>query len=277
MSKYCIYLDSITKDFNYEHIIPLSLGGCDDFVIEVDRGFNSSVGSSIDGDVANDFLVLFERDRFKAKGHSKKHEKPLIKNVRLKDGRPAQAIFGQEGLRIFDLQRKRPLPLTDSAGGEIKCNFKMEMGIDLFFVAKVALAAGYFAYGEAFKSYVKHSELRKIITADKISLPPNIKAKFYDRFFETTDDIEFMIVKMATEIGGCSSVLILPSENSFGVAVGVLGKFMGFIIVPSQSKHLPNSDDYRLGHCMFIQDGKLKRFSFDYLRQRLLTKFDEKL
>lgn len=273
---YCIYTNKKTSDPNSEHIIPLSLGGHNEFTIQVDRKFNNDIGSKVDGKLANDFAVLFERDRADAVGHSGKPPKPIVKKANLTDGTPIQATFGKDGLKLFDLINKKEVPRSDARGRVIKCcGIKVDMDIDLTFVAKVALAAGYFAYGDAFKEHVDTEEFRKIMNFDKKNFPKQSSARVYGRFHkpEPTEDM-FHILKMATELGNCSSVVMMPSKESFGVAVSVLGQFMGFISVPSDSKFLPNLNNYQYGHCIYLQGGEVKRFSFEHIRKKMLVALD---
>lgn len=79
---YCPYTDTEidVNSSSAEHIIPLSLGGSNDFTIPVGKEYNSKIGSDIDGDLANDFLVLFRRRNFDARGHSDKKPKVILKN-----------------------------------------------------------------------------------------------------------------------------------------------------------------------------------------------------
>jgi hypothetical protein len=272
--KYCIYTNEETIDPSIEHIFPLSLGGHNKFVINVDRKFNNDIGSKVDGKLANDFLVLFERDRADALGHSKKKPVPTVKYARLTDGTPVQAMFGKDGLSLYDLKSRRNLDRSDPRGRVVECmGINVDIDIDLIFVAKVALAAGYFSYGEAFVKYVETDEFRKIMNFDKVNFPESSPARVFSRFHKPSEnDDMFHILKMSSELGGCSSVVMIPSSESFGVAVSVLGKFMGFISVPSKSSKLQNTGEYRYGHCIYIQNGELKSFSFDHIRKKLLTK-----
>ena len=106
---YCIYLDAISADLSLEHIIPKSLGGLDDFSILADRKFNNGIASNIDSGLANDFLLLFDRDRQKAIGHSGTHPEPRVKKATLDDGSPIQVTFAASGLRIYNLRERRYL------------------------------------------------------------------------------------------------------------------------------------------------------------------------
>ena len=56
--------------------------------------------------------------------------------------------------------------------------------------------------------------------------------------------------------------MLIPSYDSFCVAVGVLGHFMGFISIPAPRHHLMNEGEYRLGHVTTIRHGELLRPSF---------------
>jgi hypothetical protein len=60
---YCIYTNReiSEQDSNCEHIIPLSLGGSNEFVIPVSTKFNSELGSKVDGELSNCFTMMFRR------------------------------------------------------------------------------------------------------------------------------------------------------------------------------------------------------------------------
>lgn len=274
---YCIYTNKKTLDPSPEHIIPLSLGGHDNFVIDVDRKFNNDIGSKVDGKLANDFLILFDRDKFSAVGHSNKQPTPIVKHAKLMDGTRVQVKFSKDGLSIFDVRSRKEIERSDSRARKFQCeNITIDIDIDLIFVAKVALAAGYYAYGNDFVKNVQTDEFRKIMNFDKNNLPTSSSARVYSRFHESIDGEDmFHILKMMSEIGNCSSVILVPSSETFGVAVSILGKFLGFISVPCKSSNLINDGDYKYGHCIYIQNNQVKRFSFDYVRFKLLNKLQQ--
>ena len=276
MKTYCVYTNRYTDDPSPEHIIPLSLGGLDEFVIDVDRKFNNDIGSKVDGQLSNDFLVMFQRRDAGVKGHSGKDPRPIVKHAKLNDGSPAQVTFSTNGLEIFDSRNKSLLKKTDKRGGTIEINTQIDIDIDLMFVAKVALSAGYFAYGNDFKNHVDIDEFRKIMNLDKSNLPEDSTARVYNRFHAPEEfDEMYHILKMATELSDCSSVIMAPSMDSFGVAVGILGKFLGFISVHARSVCLPNYSEYRFGHCVYVHKGKVRRSSFDNILMQLLKKIED--
>ncbi len=108
---YCPYTDREipVEKSNSEHIIPLSLGGVSGFEIPVDRGFNSRVGSELDGRLSNEFLWALVRTRHDSRGHSGKKPFAIIKTAQYgKDDRLAQVYFHQrEGLRVWDVRNRK--------------------------------------------------------------------------------------------------------------------------------------------------------------------------
>lgn len=272
---YCIYLDGESKELSYEHIIPLSLGGLNGFGITCDKKFNNEVGYKIDGKLANDFVVLMEREKADARGYSNNKPLPLVKNVKLNNGEPAQAIFSKiKGLQIYDVKEKKFLENTDSRGPKIKASINIHMDSRYKFVSKVALSASYFAYGDIFKKYVQHEEFRKVLNFDGTNYPTDSDILGYDPFteFKEIDKEKMIIIKKLCEIAGCSCVLIIPSSTRFSVAVGVLGMFVGYLSVPSESQHLPNEGLYRWGHCIYLHNNEIKKISYMELLHKVANK-----
>lgn len=277
MSEYCIYLDGLSDDMSKEHIFPMSLGGLDSFCIQADRKFNNTVGSRVDGAIANDFLMLFKRDRAEAKGHSGTHPEPIARRATLEDGTPIQAIFSKTGLRLYDLKQKRYLAKGEGTRTIKVSDLKLDMDADIRFVAKIALAAGYYAYDDFFKNGVQHSQARMIVTAKHLT-DVNPSVRLYTRFQdpkELPDPSDYQLFKAAIELSGCSCVLMLPGKDCFGVIVGVLGEFMGMINIPANTTGFPNEGAYSLGHCIFLQEGKVKRMSFRHLCNKLLEAMEK--
>jgi hypothetical protein len=141
---YCPYTDRDIpfKESTPEHIIPLALGGMNGFTIPVSKDFNSWVGSTIDGALANDFLVKSKRYKYGVKGHRKIHPENVFQNASNADtGEPLHATPGQaRGLRLWD-----PKQRCDVTGQKVKIEFKVDLDVAIRFVAKVALSAGYLA------------------------------------------------------------------------------------------------------------------------------------
>lgn len=268
---YCPYTDSeIAPAFtNNEHIIPLSLGGSNSFVLPVNRQFNSDAGSNIDGDLANDFLILFRRRHFDARGHSKKKPTILSKQSTMDSGsRPVQVEFaGEEGLEVFDPVQKRALEENEITGKEFSSRFTISRYGRLKFAAKVALAGGYFVFGDWFRQNVKHAELRALMNFDINSQQSDFEdfgLKVIDEFTppEEKDHEQLAVEKFFCQIIKGSCVYFVPGPINIGITVGVLGQFVATLNVPANTNEFPFSDENDLGHVVIVENGVLQRISY---------------
>lgn len=102
---YCPYLGTMVQpeEASEEHVIPLSLGGCDAFTVLVDRIANSTAGSAIDGKLSADFFMLQRRNRFDIRGHSRQRPVPRFNKATL-GSRPIQVEIDrfERALRVHD-------------------------------------------------------------------------------------------------------------------------------------------------------------------------------
>lgn len=216
--------------------------------------------------------MLSNRDKANAKGHSRSQPQPIARRATLIDGSSVQVIFSKNGLQIYDLKQRIYLEKGERRGGEVKIDGLMrDLNADIKFVAKVALAAGSYAYGDLFRTGVMHSDPRKIINANSLTdIRPDVR--LYTRFQseqKLRDSGDFQIFKMIVQLSNCSCVLIIPGKDCFGVVVGVLGEFMGMRNIPADTTGFPNEGDYDLGHCIFLQSGKVKRMSLRHVVTKL--------
>ena len=108
--KYCIYSNKKICEtlMNPEHIIPLSLGGCDDFTILVDKAKNSEVNQKVDGVINNDFLMKTRQIQNNFKGHSKKEPVLKVKKASV-NGNPVSWGYSKDEVKIYDHKNKTNL------------------------------------------------------------------------------------------------------------------------------------------------------------------------
>ena len=216
---YCPYIDKEIPEeqTNQEHIIPLSLGGINGFEIPVDRKFNLEVGSKIDGAIANDMIVIMKRNELDIRGHSGK--KPAFvskKSTLMETGKPVQVTFDKmEGVKVWDPIDKKYL----QGQGVISSKFTMPIDSDIKFVAKVALSAGYFVYGDLFRENVAHDEIRFIMNFDMDINNPKakeIKTRVDSRFSDSTDPTMQTLRALCGLLGSSSVVGFLPDQVIWG-------------------------------------------------------------
>ena len=269
---YCPYTDREipVEKSNSEHIIPLSLGGVSGFEIPVDRGFNSRVGSELDGRLSNEFLWALVRTRHDSRGHSGKKPFAIIKTAQYgKDDRLAQVYFHQrEGVRVWDVRNRKYM----RGKGRIQISTTLNIDLPVRFAAKVALAAGYYVYGDLFRRHVDHRQLRDVMNIDPAKLDPKRRQVDFEHLtlradnylYEAPSDPDTRILWLrmyCSSIRG-SVVILMPGKDCFGVGVGLLGHYLAMVNVPARTDSFPNEGDFAWGHVVKIVDKKLKRCSW---------------
>lgn len=276
---YCPYTDRDIplSQSSPEHIIPLALGGMNGFTIPVSKDFNSRVGSEIDGALANDFLVMSKRDRYGAKGHSKKHPESVFPNASNADtGEPLHVTLGQvRGLRLWDPKQKRDVT---GHGQKVNIGFKVDLDVTHRFVAKVALSAGYLVYGDHFRNHVKHEDFRKIMNqkpTEMGDLLKTIETQYDDRFLDPQSINQRILRMMMTGFGPHSVIALIPNSRSFSVVVGVLGDYIGMLSVPADTKTFPNTGEYRQGQFFVLKKPVPIRDSIWNLHQQMLERLED--
>lgn len=258
---YCPYTDSELDPqvCSSEHIVPLALGGTNGFEIAVSAAFNSKVGAEIDGALANDFLTLTKRNRYDIRGHTRKRPLHIVKNARdAETGAPLQVHLDQvDGLKVWDPKDKRFI--TENRPNKLSLNFQIDLDLHFRFTAKVALAAGYFAYGDLFRTAVKHNDFRAIMnhpsgaTTDRLS---GVEAQVDSLFYQTKSPKLEAMRRLCKASQPYSLVALVPSSNRFSAFVGVLGDYIGMLSVPADGSKLPNEGAYRWGHVIQLYPGK---------------------
>jgi hypothetical protein len=151
----------------------------------------------------------------------------------------------------------------------------MDIDIDLRFVAKVALSAFFFAYGDLFRKHVKHEELRPIMNKRPKEMGNEIfKIKtLVDKRFSNDKNEQLQLFRVLCKaVGGSSIVGLVPTSKTLGIFVGILGYYMGTVNVPANTDDFPNEGDYDLGHVISPQNGMLIRTSFRKVLQKLVEK-----
>ena len=264
---YCIYSgkEINESEANVEHIIPLSLGGSDEFIIMVSKELNSCLGSKVDGKMTQDFLISMDRVKRDGKGHSKKVPRVDVKSM-LDNGNPAITSFTKDGMRLFDPIKKKYINMPH----KVKVQTKLDLDIRMKFTAKVALATGYYLFGDKFVKYSDCQSLRSIMMSDNlkesIKKASNIRnIRFYDPLLtgrECKADTFFQVYQLFVESNKVSSVVWTFSKRSFIVFIAIYGKFVGMINFEAETDKFPNEDNFWLGHTLICQNGQLIRMSW---------------
>lgn len=280
---YCPYIDQEIpfEQSNDEHIIPKSLGGINSFNLRVDAQYNSHAGSKIDGELANDLIILFQRREYDARGHSNKPPKIHSKKSFFSETKkPIQVEFKKEGIKVWDSIEKKELDKQDIIGKTITTNFKLSRFGRAKFAAKVALATGYFVYGELFRKSVKHKDLRKLMNFNEKSKKEDfasVSLKIYDQFMPTEkqeDEEERNLYNFFCNFIGSSCVIIIPGYTNIIFVIGILGQHIATLNVEANTDNFPRDGNFDLGHVILLKDNHLERISYRELAVRANEKLD---
>lgn len=266
---YCPYTDTEIPDAECspEHIVPLSMGGVNGFEIPVCASFNSRVGSTIDGAMANSFFILNLRNQFLVKGHRKKHPVFVAKNAKgMESNRPLQVHLDRHGgFKVWNpiekIETKKRIPENISFSVDI------DPHLGIRFCAKVALSAGYFVYGELFRNNVKHSELRTLMNHSISELSEEEIYSFetlVDTDLQTENQPQVRVFRHICEAASPYSVVgLVPNSTRISVFVGVMGKYIGMLNTPAVTRSFPYKGNYELGHVLYMSpENGLTRMSF---------------
>lgn len=257
---YCIYsgqnLDD--ADMNVEHIIPLSLGGCDSFTIMVGKKINSDLGSKIDGKFCNDFLIGLQQLLFNNKGHSKKSKSVNLKGT--VNNRPITWSLSKNGSKFYDHIDKKYLT------GHMQVQVKTTIDIDIRwkFVCKVTLATGYYLFGEDFVKYADCETLRKALSSENVH-EEKLDLKIYTNLMPIEDKdkgIHDLGVMLFEYLGG-AAVHFGYAPGRIIASVAINGKYIGMVNFKADVDKLPIKNDlHRCGCVLICKDNKLTQKSF---------------
>lgn len=258
---YCIYSgkEISIEEATVEHIIPLSLGGSNQFTIYVEKKSNSDIGSKIDGKFSQDLLIGLSQLPYDNRGHSKKPREVKIRGV-MDDGHPITWTLSKKGGRIFNhktnqiVQRSVKLELTS----------KIDLTIRFRFVCKVALATGFYLFGEDFVSHADCDSLREGMLCDDFA-KQNLDLRFHDYLhkLKEKDAVQQETIEMLLKHLGTSAVVLSFAEGRCLVFVSINGKYIGMVNFAADIEKLPIQDDsFRLGIVLSCEKNRLSKKSF---------------
>jgi hypothetical protein len=225
---YCIYTDKDIADEegNPDHVVPLSLGGANGFRVFSDKQFNSTVGSNVDGAIANDPLVEFARRNADARGHSRRNPVPRWRKSSAQ-GYPLQFTWGLDAVEVWDPREKRMLneELEDLEGTSVTSQLKIDYFSAIRFAAQVALGGGYFVYGDLLRDAIDCDELRRLISLDVTAARQDpsfeaMKARICHRFHPDAlgGSAEALRDRLLCEYTGRSTFISVPYRGRSGLS-----------------------------------------------------------
>lgn len=266
---YFIYTnrDILEGDGNWDHVIPLSLGGRNQFVVWSDKAANSRLGSAVDGAVHKDPLLAFALRNAGVTGHRGKPVEPIWRRTQI-DGRPCQITWGKDNVTAWDVRARRKLDDSELGGKPIDTHLTFNLHAGIRLLAKVALGGGHYVYGVRFSKAVDCRPLRELALLDiegarqEASLL-NSGISVCDRFHpDAQSGGAAYMNRLLCEHLHRSVFLAVPHGNAISFHVGIVGAYVGSLLVPAETADLPLDGDHDLGHAVILAPGEMERCSY---------------
>jgi hypothetical protein len=266
---YCIYTNKEISllDSNEEHIIPLSLGGCNSFTIRVDKTKNAQLGTQIDGVLSKDYLIHALRRKKSFKGRSGKVGSLRIDGMVKETGEKVAIYYEQNTNYVFNLVKKLRYTEEEKRRYTYNISMKFDKHIRIRYTAKVLLGACYYIFGEVFKEHADHESLRRVMNWDVINekgeivdLPLGLMDEFTKAEGESVKwDSVFRNIFIGIHSSG---VIIVFGKDSIIGAVGVGGKYIGAINFKANTNMFDVNSEKWDGVVVGIQNNKVRKGTF---------------
>lgn len=168
MQEWCVYTNKIISEneSNIEHIIPRAIGGHNTLTIKVDKEKNSELGKLLDCKITDHPLMLMKRNHYNLTGYSGNSVK-YIWNATFQ-GLKGKIDFREEKIKFHTFRNLNKYGLNVSKqvlNESITTNIVYDENILISFGAKMALGIGKYFYGDIFKEYGFHNELRDLMNS----------------------------------------------------------------------------------------------------------------
>ena len=266
---FCIYSNKniLDEEKGIEHVIPLSLGGCNEFTIFTSEKKNNEYGTTIEGPFTKDFFICINRIKNNTKGHSKKEPNLILKGssnnhpvaIKVSHGSKTTIFDYIDNMEIF------PSELHISASIDVDCYIPM--------IAKTILAAGYYKYGDSFNKYVDCDSLRLICDNAKNGEWINLANQgrldnilYSIRFSEINQEEKSHqdYFAKAFEESNVSGVAFEFVEDRLLAFIGFNGFYVGMLNVPSNNKELNKNSPELARLWMVVSDKQYVEVSLNY-------------
>lgn len=279
---YCIYSDKYVADeeTNSEHIFPLTLGGKDDFTIQVSKKLNSLVNREIDEKLAHCFFLAVDRRKNNARGHRQTEIKaPRTKSL---GKRPTNFVFDtSDFLQPYNPRLKAIISSDEILQHGLKISIPFFPYLRLRFTAKVGLAAGYFVFGDEFRKSTAAHELRSLMhlyggERHNQETIERLKSKIWAWPFpppQGQENIHSHLETLSKHTKN-SFVAFITSlqEDQILIVVGIFGNLAGCINCSADSINIPKDKEYDLGHVIILAEHQTRRISVRELLMEILTR-----
>lgn len=278
MTYVCPYLNRHVQehDVTEDHIVPLSLGGCNQLTVAVAREANSRIGTEIEGALANEFFPANHRIAADAQGHNRRSPTFKIKNASSSNhAGPVRVSLSPKQIECFDPIQHKSLDRLSDISFDVKVQLDRFYQLRARFLAKVALGICYYEFGQVFHIHAKHNDLRRVLWARAGSpvwcdpdLPITVDMPVTGE--ECRSHVSVSIRHISRSVGRRSCLAIVPASGRLNVCVGILGHYAGLIGFDCEVERLWKEPGNRYGIFFLIRDKLPIRMGLREAMERLL-------
>lgn len=170
MNIWCPYSNNVVSESeaSNEHIIPLSLGGSNQFTIDVSSEANSGIASRLDSEFGKLEIICSARRHFALKGRSGRN--PEVRWPIEIQGMKGSLDLTSDSPTFISKRSHNPYginidrKLVEKAVAKTRLTFDANMMFS--FACKVALGTGQYFFPEVFRNYGHHEHLRAFMNSD---------------------------------------------------------------------------------------------------------------
>ena len=285
---FCIYsgFDVTDSPSSIEHIFPLTLGGSDAYTINVSKSANTLANKELDEKLKTCLFLAVKRKKHQAQGHRKTTISPPKTKITVGTDQSVVFKFDENNLlQLYSNRRKKIITSNEIKTEGAVFSIKQERILRLKFTAKVALAAGYFTYGNVFVENTKTEELRALMSYmgarhdDYVFNSINSTGWYWPQPVGDSDAVMHSIFQRMNDMFDSSFVALITSAvpDKIIAVVGVLGHLTGVISCPANCDAFPKSGNHDLGHVAILRSGQLQTMSFRNCLQQVLEHSNDSL
>lgn len=262
---YCIYTDTYTDKThgNWDHIIPIAFGGCNQFTTWSSKSFNSEFGSKVEAKLLNDIIIPFAIRNAGIKGRNNKGIEPSWRSYI--GNEPVITELGKEEIKHWSVKTRKYLSNSETEGVEFNTKFNINIHNEVRFLCKVCLGGAYKVYGDLIRDTIWARKLRHIIHQEHfVEDDSNLDGiKINWRFREKTSD--GALEEKLCEFTKRSVFCVSPDVSGLVFSIGICGYYLGSIIIDDTVTEFPMGIDFEnkaVGNVMLLKPGKFEAISY---------------
>ena len=166
--QWCVYTGKFhdPSEMTDDHILSLSMGGLDAFTIRCSKAGNSDVNRTLDEKFARQPFVANLRRALRFESH--RRNRGLVRFATKIGDAKAFLNMSAEEIQLESFRSSAPNAINfrqAASGKSFRTEFNFDTDLILRYGCRLALGTGYFLFGDVFRDYGYHDELRALMNS----------------------------------------------------------------------------------------------------------------